>query len=96
MLDNMTSIRQNFKGALVGIGSWLSPAILSRLASILNYLYTGRWMREHNLKPPVRVNDRMELIDVIAGPNCRTGSAVLGIRRLERGRHTPLVSAFEE
>jgi len=64
----MTSGRQIVKGALIEIGARLSPAALSRLNSALNYLYTGRWMRDHNFKAPVRVNDRMQLIDVVAGP----------------------------
>ena len=64
----MTSSRQIVKGALIGIGARLSPTVLSRLTSILNYLYTGRWMKEHNFKAPVRVNDRMQLIETIAKP----------------------------
>jgi hypothetical protein len=64
----VTSGRQIVKSALIGIGARLSPAILGKLASTLNYLYTGRWVKDHNFKAPVRVNNRMQLIDVIAGP----------------------------
>jgi hypothetical protein len=64
----MISGRQIVKSALIEIGARLSPAVLSRLTSTLNYLYTGRWMRDRNLRAPVRVNDRMELIDTIAKP----------------------------
>jgi hypothetical protein len=82
----MASVRQIIKGALIGIGSRLPPAVLSRLTSTLNYLYTGRWMKDHNFKSPVRVNDRMQLIDVIAGT-----IAEQEVLYLEFG-----VSAFEE
>jgi macrocin-O-methyltransferase TylF-like protien len=64
----MTSGRQIAKGALIKIGARLSPTALNRLTSTLNYLYTGRWMRDHNFSAPVRVNDRMQLIAVVAGP----------------------------
>jgi len=56
------------KGALIGIGARLSPAILSRLTSSLNYLYTGRWMKDHNFKALMRVSGRMQLIEVVAKP----------------------------
>jgi hypothetical protein len=64
----MASARQIAKGALVKIGARLSLTVLNRLTSALNYLYTGRWMRNHNFHAAVRVNDRVKLIDVIAGP----------------------------
>jgi Macrocin-O-methyltransferase (TylF) len=56
------------KSALIGIGARLSPPILGKFASTLNYLYTGRWMRDHNFKAPVRVDDRMQLIETVAKP----------------------------
>jgi hypothetical protein len=48
------------------LGSRLPYSVLNRFTSTLNYLYTGRWMKERNLLPRVRVGSRTELIRTLA------------------------------
>ncbi len=54
------------KGILSEIGSRLPRPVFAALESSLNYLYTGRWMREHSFSPKVRVAGRAELISAAA------------------------------
>src|SRR5882672_12763583 len=49
-------------------GGIMPRSILNRLASTLNYLYTGRWLKDRYLGPKVRVSNRTELFKQLAKP----------------------------
>jgi hypothetical protein len=48
------------------VGGRVPRSVLSRFASTLNYLQTGKWMREHNFRPSLRVGSRTEVIRTLA------------------------------
>jgi hypothetical protein len=48
------------------LGSHLPYSVLNRFTSTLNYLYTGRWMKERNFSPRMRVGSRTQLIRTVA------------------------------
>ena len=48
------------------VGACLPRSVLSRFGSLLNYLETGRWMKERGFSPRVRVRNRVELIRTLA------------------------------
>jgi hypothetical protein len=62
----------SFKGALklfvTKVGAHLTLPALSRLSSLLNYLYTGRWMVDHGFVPRLQVDSRTEVIAAVAQP----------------------------
>jgi hypothetical protein len=50
------------------LGARLPRSFLSRVGSLLNYFYTGKWMNEHGFNSVIRVQNRAELIEVLAEP----------------------------
>lgn len=60
--------KRSLKRSLNAIGSRLSRSALSKADSVLNYLHTGRWMRDHGFKTNFYVKDRTTLIQAVAAP----------------------------
>ncbi|MGH7988261.1 MAG: class I SAM-dependent methyltransferase [Candidatus Binataceae bacterium] len=50
------------------LGARMPGSTVSKLASLLNYLETGRWMKERDFSPTIRVDNRIELIKRLAAP----------------------------
>jgi hypothetical protein len=59
------------KGTLSKVGSLTPKTVFPRVQSALNYLYAGRWMKDHDFVPKKLVRDREQLIATIAAPICR-------------------------
>lgn len=59
-------IADMFKSLANAVGARLPRKVLSQLGSLVNYLYTGRWMSERGLTPRIRVQNRVELIKTLS------------------------------
>lgn len=49
-------------------GAHMPGTVLSRLRSLMNYVYTGWWMKQRGFVPRMRVGSRVELIRALARP----------------------------
>ena len=68
-VEGMTEFKES--GGLIKLlatrtGACLPRSTLARLSTFLNYLYTGRWMKEHQFSPRAHVKSRVELTYHIA------------------------------
>ncbi len=60
------TIADMLKSLANNLGALLPRSLLSRFGSLLNYLSTGCWMKEHGFYPMARVRTRSKVIETLA------------------------------
>lgn len=84
------------KWVLTKVGSHTPKTVFGRLESALNYLHTGRWMKDHQFLSACLVRDRRELIATLAKSICNEEVLYLEFGGVEGRQHPTVVHTPEE